>query len=80
VIKVAAYKVLVHLQNDNLCTKYFPEFSLFTIDQKESAAEVVARVNMNDYRYFLTGRADGFIVSLTVEKEMSWSILANDEV
>jgi hypothetical protein len=35
---------------------------------------------MNDYRYFLTGRADGFIVSLTIESGTSWSILADETI
>lgn len=66
VLKVAGYNLLLQYVNRDLCSRFYPELSLFNLSSEESPAEVVARVAEQKYRYFLTGRADGFIVTLTV--------------
>ncbi len=64
-MKVAGYNLFLQYLNPGLCSKFYPELPLFSLTSKESPAEVVARIGMQPYRYLLTGRADGFIVTLT---------------
>ncbi|KAF9446359.1 hypothetical protein P691DRAFT_783793 [Macrolepiota fuliginosa MF-IS2] len=65
VMKVAAYNLLLQYANPQLCSRFYPELNLFNLTARESPAEVRAHVSDQTYRYLMTGRADGFIVTLT---------------
>lgn len=71
VMKVTSYNLLLLFKNQRMCIKYFPELNLFNFTSEESPAEVVARVANHSYRYFMSGRGDGFIVTLKAKKMVS---------
>lgn len=68
-MKVAGYNLLLQFANPDLCAKYYPEFQLFNLSSEDSPAEVVAWVEEQRYCYLMSGRADGFIVTLMTAEQ-----------